>query len=71
MHVHATLCKELGLRSQQVPVAMLVCFTVKPRKFKLRFFEILAIQFKFRSGYLQSTVNSQKTFKWLFTVNCQ
>ena len=25
----------------------------------------------YRSGYLQSTVNSQKTLKWLFTVNCQ
>ena len=24
-----------------------------------------------RSGYLQSTVDSQKTLKWLFTVNCQ
>ena len=24
-----------------------------------------------RSGYLQLTVNSQKTLKWLFTVNWQ
>ena len=29
------------------------------------------LRFCLRSGYLQSTVNSQKTLKWLCTVNCQ
>ena len=27
--------------------------------------------FYYGRGYLQSTVNSQKTLNWLFTVNCQ
>ena len=27
--------------------------------------------FKIGRGYLQLTVNSQKTLKWLFTVDCQ
>ena len=31
----------------------------------------LSIAKKRQNGYLQLTVNSQKTLKWLFTVDCQ
>ena len=32
---------------------------------------LMQILFFFGRGYLQLTVNSQKTLKWLFTVDCQ